>query len=763
MANETVFNTLIDGDGKWSLVTTSLSDGIYTVSASITDAAGNTGQSVTEQVTIDTLPPVLGIEAIGVLNTLTPTITGNSDEDTGSLITVNITDSTGAIQSITTAVLGDGTWSVIAPALPEGEITVEAISIDSAGNEATATQTGTISTTLPGLLINQILDTSDTTPTITGTTDVLAGDVQVVITDSSGTVTTYNITAIAGEWTLIPTTPLTEGAFTVSATVENLGLSSSTSLGGLIDFTAPTIKVDQLSVTNSLLPEITGTSDAAAGTTISVVLTDASNDSQTLTAQVRANGTWSVTAVTALSEGRFSATATVSDTAGNSSSDTMVSSTDYTAPIVLIDAIAVGQDTTPTITGSVTGSFPGAAVMVMFTDALGETHNVSTTVNQDGSWSVTASQPLNEGNYSVDVSVVDNAGNIGAQSISSIVDSGIIVNSGLELTGDSTPKITGIAGANEDIIVSFIDESGNVVTKGVSASESGVWSVSPDTALLDGAYTVTATATDESGNVTSSGDLSGLVVDTTPISFQVSYYHGLLGLGLTAFGTVEEGSSVYVVGNNLLGLDVLNINLNVLESSTEVQSDANGEWSHLLSVLDLGSWSDYRFITIDEAGNYLVKDLYNNVIDQGYNSELVSDENNLSTAESTFGLGDSIAESFSEESALGDTNPNEVSSSNVLSTETIDLGNLSGLSTPEQTVQMSSAEPLNIDDVIISEDAEQLIALNTLVEDEGSAIAYTPAQSGGSIDTAVPAVDVQNQSEEMIKHLIESSNNQTDI
>ena len=133
------------------------------------------------------------------------------------------------------------------------------------------------------------------------------------------------------------------------------------------------------------------------------------------------------------------------------------------------------------------------------------------------------------------------------------------------------------------------------------------------------------------------------------------------------------------------------------------------------------------------------------------------------TTESGSASGDTIPASFSEESALGDTSPNEVSSNNVLSTETIDLGNLSGLSTPEQTVQMSSAEPLNINDVIIDEDAEQLIALNTLVEDEGSAIAYTPAQSGGSIDAAAPAVDVQNQSEEMIKHLIESSNNQTDI
>ncbi|WP_367998629.1 Ig-like domain-containing protein [Pseudoalteromonas carrageenovora] len=761
--NATVFDALVGSDGTWSLVTTSLPDGVYSVFAGITDAAGNVGQSVTEQVIIDTIPPALGIDAFGVLNTLTPTITGTSDEEAGSLITVNVTDSTSTLFVVTTTVLGDGTWLIVTPALAEGDLTVEAISIDDAGNIATVTQTGTVSTTLPGLLINPIIDTSDTTPTISGTTDVLNGDVEVVITDSSGTATTYNTQAIAGVWTLTPSVPLAEGAFTVDATVENSGLTSTTSLGGIVDLTPPTIEVDQLAVTNNPLPTITGTSDAPAGTTLSVVIIDANNDSQTITAQVAGNGIWTVTAATALSEGSFSATASISDAAGNSSSDTMVSSTDYTAPTVVIDPIVVVQDTTPTVTGSVTGSFAGASVMVMFTDALGETHNVSTTVNTDGSWSVTASQPLSEGNYSVDVSVLDNAGNIGEQSISSIVDSGIVINSGLELTADSTPKLTGTAGANEDITVSFIDESGTVVTKDTTAGETGVWSVSPDNALLDGTYTVTATATDESGNVTSSGSLSGLVVDTTPISFQVSYYHGLLGLGLTAFGTVEEGSSVYVVGNNLLGLDVLNINLNVLESSTEVQSDANGEWSHLLSVLDLGSWSDYRFITIDEAGNYLVKDLYNNVIDQGYNSELVSDENNLSTAESTFGLGDSIAESFSEDSALGDTTPNEVSSNNVLSTESIDLGNLSSLSTPEQTVQMSSAEPLNIDDVIINEDAEQLIALNTLVEDEGSAIAYSPAQSGGSIDEAAPAVDVQNQSEEMIKHLIENGNNQTDI
>ncbi|WP_310735868.1 Ig-like domain-containing protein [Pseudoalteromonas sp. SR45-5] len=755
--DETVFDAVVGSDGTWSLVTTSLSDGVYDVYASITDAAGNIGQSAIEQVTIDTIPPALEIDAFGVLNTLTPTITGSSDEEVGSSITVNITDSTAAVQTVTATVLGDGTWSVIAPLLPEGEITVEAISTDSAGNTTTVNQIGTVSTTLPSLLINPIIDTSDTTPTISGTTDVINGNVEVVITDSDGTATTYNTTAIAGMWTLIPTTPLAEGAFTVSATVEDLGLSSSTSLGGIIDLTPPTVEVDQLSVTNNPLPTITGISDAPAGTNVSVVITDANNDSQTITAQVAGNGTWSVTATTALSEGSFSATATVSDAAGNSSSDTMVSSTDFTAPIIVIDPITVGQDTTPTVTGSVTGSFAGAAVIVMFTDSAGATHNVETTVGTDGTWSVTSAEVIPEGNYSVDVSIADGAGNTGTQSSSSAIDSGITIDSGLVLTAEQTPLVTGTAAPGESVTVTFSGPTESIVLI-ETVNASGVWSATANTDLADGEYTVTAVATDTSGNTTSSGSISGLVIDTTPINFTVEpeYLLNLLGIGILVGyeGTSDggEGSKVYILDSLVLGIDL------ALTSAPYAVVDAQGNWDstnldlNALGLLGTGLENTY-FYTVDEAGNYQVKNGNDVFIESG----------NIYTSESGSASGDTIPTSFSEESALGDTTPNEVSSNNVLSTETIDLGNLSGLSAPEQTVQVSSAEPLNINDVIIDEDAEQLIALNTLVEDEGSAIAYTPAQSGGSIDAAAPAVDVQNQSEEMIKHLIESSNNQTDI
>ena len=249
-----------------------------------------------------------------------------------------------------------------------------------------------------------------------------------------------------------------------------------------------------------------------------------------------------------------------------------------------------------------------------------------------------------------------------------------------------------------------------------------------------------------------------MVIDTTPINFTVEpeYLLNLLGIGILVGyeGTSDggEGSKVYILDSLVLGIDL------ALTSAPYAVVDAQGNWDstnldlNALGLLGTGLENTY-FYTVDEAGNYHVKNGNDVFIESG----------NIYDSGVSAASGDTIPESFSEESALGDTTPNEVSSNNVLSTETIDLGNLSGLSAPEQTVQVSSAEPLNINDVIIDEDAEQLIALNTLVEDEGSAIAYTPAQSGGSIDAAAPAVDVQNQSEEMIKHLIESSNNQTDI
>ncbi len=219
----------------------------------------------------------------------------------------------------------------------------------------------------------------------------------------------------------------------------------------------------------------------------------------------------------------------------------MVSSTDYTAPTVVIDPI-IGRARYNTYHyGSVTGSFAGAAVIVMFTDSAGATHNVETTVGTDGTWSVTSAEVLSEGNYSVDVSIADGAGNTGTQSSSSAIDSGITIDSGLELTADQNPVITGTAAPGESVTVTFSGPTESIVLI-ETVNASGVWSATANTALADGAYTVTAVATDTSGNTTSSGSLSGLVIDTTPISFEITDFDsGILGVLLPSVeGTTDQ-------------------------------------------------------------------------------------------------------------------------------------------------------------------------------------------------------------------------------
>ncbi|KKK60136.1 hypothetical protein LCGC14_3027380, partial [marine sediment metagenome] len=333
-----------------------------------------------------------------------------------------------------------------------------------------------------------------------------------------------------------------------------------------------------------------------------------------------------------------------------------------------------------TATGSVIGSFAGQDVIVMFTDSAGATHDVETTVGPDGTWSVTSAEVLSEGNYSVDVSIADDAGNIGTQSSSSVIDSGITIDSGLELTADQNPLVTGTAGAGETILVTF--SGATEVTKQVTANASGAWSASPDTELADGAYTVTAVATDTSNNTTSSGSLSGLVIDTTPINFTVTPEY-LLDVSLPFLPPVSvlvgyegtsdggEGSKVYIFDSLVLGIDL------ALTSAPYAVVDAQGNWDstnldlNLLGLLGTGLENTY-FYTVDEVGNYQVKN----------GNDVFVESGNIYDNGASAASGDTISASFSEESSLGDTDPNEVSSNNILSTETIDLGNLSGLSTP---------------------------------------------------------------------------------
>ncbi|WP_320545862.1 Ig-like domain-containing protein [Aeromonas veronii] len=112
-------------------------------------------------------------------------------------------------------------------------------------------------------------------------------------------------------------------------------------LGGedeiLFDGVPPSITVNAPDNTNDTTPTITGTTDAPAGSTVTLVVTDANGNQQTLTTTVQPDGSYSVDVTTPLAEGSYTVTATVTDPAGNTGTATDDGSVDIDDPVDAVD------------------------------------------------------------------------------------------------------------------------------------------------------------------------------------------------------------------------------------------------------------------------------------------------------------------------------------------------------------------------------------------------------------------------------------------
>ncbi|ENM3843995.1 hypothetical protein EFU12_003454, partial [Vibrio cholerae] len=84
--------------------------------------------------------------------------------------------------------------------------------------------------------------------------------------------------------------------------------------------------------TNDTTPTITGKTDAAEGSTVIIVVTDAKGDKQELIVTVDKDGNYSVDVTTPLAEGDYQVTASVTDLAGNTGTAIDNGSVDVTAP-----------------------------------------------------------------------------------------------------------------------------------------------------------------------------------------------------------------------------------------------------------------------------------------------------------------------------------------------------------------------------------------------------------------------------------------------
>ncbi len=519
--NQQTLTATVQPDGSYSVdVTTPLAEGSYTVTATVNDPAGNTG-TASDKGSVDVTAPVITVDAPDSTNDTTPTIIGTTDAPAGSTVTLVVTDADGNEQTLTATVQPDGSYSVeVTTPLAEGSYTVTATVTDPAGNTGTATDDGSVDVTAPEVTVHAPDNTNDTTPTIIGTTDAPAGStVTLVVTDADGNEQTLTATVQPdGSYSVDVTTPLAEGDYQVTASVTDLAGNTGTATdNGSVDVTAPVITVDAPDNTNDTTPTITGTTDAPAGSTVTLVVTDADGNEQTLTATVQPDGSYSVDVTTPLAEGNYKVDASVTDPAGNTGTATDDGSVDVTAPVITVDAPDNTNDTTPTITGT-TDAPAGSTVTLVVTDADGNEQTLIATVQPGGSYSVDVTIPLAEGNYKVDASVTDPAGNTGTASDKGSVDvtAPVITVDAPDNTNDTTPTITGTTDASAGSTVTLVvtDADSNEQTLTATVQPDGSYSVDVTTPLAEGNYKVDASIIDPAGNTGTATDDGS--VDITP-------------------------------------------------------------------------------------------------------------------------------------------------------------------------------------------------------------------------------------------------------
>ncbi|MDQ2700733.1 MAG: Ig-like domain-containing protein, partial [Actinomycetota bacterium] len=295
-------------DGAWSVTAAILPNGTYPVTASVQDGAGNPG-STTQQLTVDTVLPLIAIEGgtTRLTNDPTPTISGTSDVAEDTFISVTI-----GTRSLRALALADGTWNVTPASLPDGTHEVTATVKDLAGNESAATQTLAIDTTAPVVTIDNGASalTNDNTPTVTGTADVDQGST-VTVTVANETLTGQ--VGSAGAWS-VTASHLSDGPhrFVLSAT-DGAGNPATATQMLTIDTVEPVIAINGGAVANTsdVDPTIAGTSDGAPGTTVTVSIAG-----RTLTTLIQADGSWN-TNPGLVGEGTWPVLASTRDLAGN--------------------------------------------------------------------------------------------------------------------------------------------------------------------------------------------------------------------------------------------------------------------------------------------------------------------------------------------------------------------------------------------------------------------------------------------------------------
>ncbi|PTV49153.1 beta strand repeat-containing protein, partial [Acinetobacter seifertii] len=556
-------------DGTGTAPSISVANGSYT------DAVGNPGigdvLDGTDGFIVDLVAPVVGFTNTAT-NDTTPALTGTIDDPAATVVVTVDGVNYNAINN------GNGTWTLAdntLPALTDGTHTVSVTATDVAGNISTpATGTLTVDSTAPTLAIgtDDLALAAGETANISFTfSEPVIGfdatDITVVGGTLTGLSTTDGVT-----WTAVftpdgigtaPSISVANGSYTDAVGNPGIGDVLDGTDGFIVDLVAPVVGFTN-TATNDTTPALTGTIDDPAATVVVTV------DGVNYNAINNGNGTWTLADNTlpALTDGTHTVSVTATDVAGNISTPaTGTLTVDSTAPTLAIGtddlALAAGE------TANISFTFSEPVIGFDATDITvvgGTLTGLSTT---DGvTWTAVFTPDGTGTAPSISVangSYTDAVGNPGIGDVLDGTDGFIVdlvapvVGFTNTATNDTTPALTGTIDDPAATVVVTVDG----VNYNATNNGNGTWTLADNTlpALTDGTHTVSVTATDVAGNI-STPATGTLTVDSTPPTLAISATDLNLAAGESTTVTFTfseavtgfDATDVAVAGGTLTGL-----------------------------------------------------------------------------------------------------------------------------------------------------------------------------------------------------------------
>ena len=239
---------------------------------------------------------------------------------------------------------------------------------------------------------------------------------------------------------------------------------------------------------------------------------------------INTDGTWVLTipAADALPDNTYEVIATITDLAGNSTTDTTASelTVDTNPPVVPTVESQITNNTTPVISGTATLA-PGETLTVTIDGVTYTAGDGNLIDNGDGTWDLTLPTTLADSTYPVTVTVIDAAGNssVDVTTTELVIDTDAPVTPVVtsQITNNTTPVIEGSATVppGETLSVTVDGVIYNASDGNLIVNNDGTWTLNIPTPLAQGSYDVVATITDAAGNTSSDTSTAELIIDTT--------------------------------------------------------------------------------------------------------------------------------------------------------------------------------------------------------------------------------------------------------